>query len=606
MYEFEVDFQSIEKESIPAEIKNAFIKSNNELAEADCISPILWEEHCTECAMPKCYTTCELYQPRKDGKCRRFKNGISKIKLKDSLLGYIVKIEFKQWASLMATSKVIIGPVSEVIKIEKQLNNIENLARNTPDGWLSIAGRSGLSSRMARRYKRQQITKFEKSSLTKDKPTHFIIETYNHDEITADVTFTIRAESGPKKAFPYQKRLKLTKGFHRESISYDEIIDHIEDDLIHYISIIPNNDSAINLYFGYLGFISYPGHDQSTGKIKDVKVVVWDLDHTMWDGILVEQTEEKPVTLKSGISHIISELDRRGIVNSIISKNDHELAMIKLKEFGIDEYFVFPEISWNPKSIAMSNIIKNFNVSADTIVFIDDSKFEREEVSSQHPLIRTIDAIEYNQILNKDEFNPRTSTESSSRRKFYNNQKNRSDASSSFRGEYLEFVKNCEIQLIISPGKTENIDRIQELVQRTNQMNFSGNRYSKQELSNILESNCFDTYQLKCNDKFGDYGTVGFCVVDKEQQIIIDLAFSCRVQSKRVEHAFILWLAKKSKTEGHDKFSAIYNQTDKNSQSGKVFTDLGFIKESDNFYSYPLNIDIEDDGIINITNDESN
>src|SRR5215472_782581 len=82
-------------------------------------------------------------------------------------------------------------------------------------------------------------------------------------------------------------------------------------------------------------------------KKRAIKVVVWDLDNTLWDGVLLE---DQAVTLRSGVIDVIKELDRRGILQSISSMNDHNTAMAKLEEFGIAEYFIYPQINWSAKS----------------------------------------------------------------------------------------------------------------------------------------------------------------------------------------------------------------------------------------------------------------
>ena len=112
-------------------------------------------------------------------------------------------------------------------------------------------------------------------------------------------------------------------------------------------------------------------------KKKEIKCIVWDLDNTIWDGTL---TESKNVKLKHYIKDIIGELDARGILNSIASKNNYGDAVEKLKEFGIYEYFLYPEINWNPKSSSIANIQKNLNIGIDTFMFIDDQQFELDEV----------------------------------------------------------------------------------------------------------------------------------------------------------------------------------------------------------------------------------
>ena len=98
---------------------------------------------------------------------------------------------------------------------------------------------------------------------------------------------------------------------------------------------------------------------------KEVKCIVWDLDDTLWEGTLLEKSDVK---LKPGIKDVIYELDSRGILHSIASKNNHDDAMGKLKEFGLDQYFLFPEINWNAKSESIKNIQKNLNIGIDTLL----------------------------------------------------------------------------------------------------------------------------------------------------------------------------------------------------------------------------------------------
>jgi FkbH-like protein len=115
-------------------------------------------------------------------------------------------------------------------------------------------------------------------------------------------------------------------------------------------------------------------------------------------------------------------------------------------------------------------------------------------------------------------------------------------------------------------------------VQRTNQLNFSGNRYSQEELEKILADPEEDTFILEVQDRFGNYGLVGFAIVkkDREKPCLTDLALSCRVQAKKIEHAFLLYLMRKYKAQGSSHLDVLYHKTDRNTPAGSVFDDLSF------------------------------
>ncbi|WP_254897283.1 HAD-IIIC family phosphatase [Amycolatopsis sp. Hca4] len=90
-----------------------------------------------------------------------------------------------------------------------------------------------------------------------------------------------------------------------------------------------------------------------------IKCVVWDLDNTVWDGVLLEDGD---VQLRPWVVEHVKRLDAMGVLHSVASKNDHETAMAKLREFGLDEYFLFPRISWNAKSVSIGQIARKLTL----------------------------------------------------------------------------------------------------------------------------------------------------------------------------------------------------------------------------------------------------
>src|ERR1700731_4550951 len=140
-------------------------------------------------------------------------------------------------------------------------------------------------------------------------------------------------------------------------------------------------------------------------KPKTVKCVIWDLDDTLWTGTLLE---DKEVSLRPGVRTILETLDGRGILNSIASRNDYVSTMQVLKTLGIEEFFLYSQIGWGAKSGAVKAIAAELNIGLDTLLFVDDQQFEREEVAFALPDVRTFDALDIDRLLDRDDLNPKT------------------------------------------------------------------------------------------------------------------------------------------------------------------------------------------------------
>ena len=115
-----------------------------------------------------------------------------------------------------------------------------------------------------------------------------------------------------------------------------------------------------------------------------IKCVVWDLDNTLWKGILLEDDD---VELRPEVCRTLKALDERGIIHSIASKNDYFCAVAKLKELQVFDYFLCPQISWSTKVKGIKTIAQSLNIGFDSIVFVDDNPFERNLVRELLPAV---------------------------------------------------------------------------------------------------------------------------------------------------------------------------------------------------------------------------
>ncbi len=296
----------------------------------------------------------------------------------------------------------------------------------------------------------------------------------------------------------------------------------------------------------------------------EVKCVVWDLDRTMWDGVLLESDE---LALKPGIADIIKELDQRGILQSIASKNNHDHAMGMLEKFGIKEYFLYPQISWNAKSSSLSQIQKSLNIGMDTIVFIDDDQFELHEVASAHPQVQCLQCDEYLNILTIPRFNPRFITEDSlKRRQMYLDDITRNDLESNYVGPKEEFLSSLGMKLIISEAQEYDLKRAEELTVRTNQLNATGKTYDYDELKYFMNSPSHKLFVCELQDTFGSYGKIGLSLVNCEpdHNHLLLLLMSCRVMSRGIGTVLLSYIMQVTKKEGKKTLLADFRKTGRN------------------------------------------
>ncbi|MBW4477606.1 MAG: HAD-IIIC family phosphatase [Tolypothrix brevis GSE-NOS-MK-07-07A] len=267
---------------------------------------------------------------------------------------------------------------------------------------------------------------------------------------------------------------------------------------------------------------------------KFIKCVVWDLDNTLWHGVLLE---DEKICLRENIVNLIHTLDSRGILQSIASKNESTTAIAKLEEFGLKEYFLYPQINWNSKASSIKEIATLLNIGLDAIAFIDDQLFELEEVQFNLPEILCINADKISNVLDMSVMNPRFITEDSSiRRLMYISDMKRQNAEKEFVGTSDEFLATLNMHFTISTAKEEDLQRAEELTLRTNQLNTTGYTYSYDELNHFRKSQNHKLLIASLEDKYGSYGKIGLALIECQADtwIIKLLLMSCRVMSRGV------------------------------------------------------------------------
>jgi FkbH-like protein len=298
---------------------------------------------------------------------------------------------------------------------------------------------------------------------------------------------------------------------------------------------------------------------------KEIKCVIWDLDHTLWEGILSEPGEVK---LKPGVEEVIKTLDSRGILHSISSKNDHEDAMEKLKELGLEEYFLYPEINWSAKSVGVGKIRENINIGMDAILFIDDQPFEREEVKAVHPEITCIDAGEYLTLPGLPRLNPRFITNDSQRRRsMYMDDIKRKKEEDEYQGTPETFLASLDMKFEIHEAREEDLKRAEELTVRTNQLNATGRTFDYDELNAFRNSGRHRLLVCELTDKYGSYGKIGLALIEMNEDSwhLKLMLMSCRVMARGVGSVLMSYIMRETKKAGK-KLRADFRTTKRNRQ----------------------------------------
>lgn len=327
-------------------------------------------------------------------------------------------------------------------------------------------------------------------------------------------------------------------------------------------------------------------------KTKTIKCVVWDLDNTLWRGVLLE---DENVTLRPNVKDIIETLDRRGILQSVASKNAPEVALRKLEQLGLEPYFLHPQIGWGSKVQSIESIAKALNIGIDTIGFIDDDPYERGEVSFSLPSVRCIDAADIDGLLDMPAMNPRFITEDSARRRLmYLSDMKRQQAEESFTGPKEEFLATLGMVFTIARAREEDLRRAEELTLRTNQLNTTGVTYSYDQLRERMDSDRHELLIASLTDGHGDYGKIGLALIQRDPGVwtIQLLLMSCRVMSRGCGSILLNYIMAQAKRAGV-KLRSEFVETDRNRMMFVTYRFAGFRELERDGRRYCLENDLE-------------
>lgn len=335
-------------------------------------------------------------------------------------------------------------------------------------------------------------------------------------------------------------------------------------------------------------------------QIDQVKAVIFDLDNTLWRGLIAEDFHPDRFPWprggwQNGIWEAIQHLRARGILVAICSKNDHHIVeahwdnvvdppFLKLSDFAV------ARINWQPKAENVAEICRAFNLTPKSVVFVDDNPVEREAVRHALPEIRTIGSNPYltrRILLWAPELQlPRLSAEASLRETSIRNQAAREETRAKLSREEFLAGLGCAVAFtrVTGPDQPE-FPRVLELTNKTNQFNTTGRRWTHPEiLAFLAEGGEIHAFTVK--DKFSEYGLVGilYAKAGASGAEVVQFVMSCRVLGMEVEKAALAYLcARLRESRPAAAITGRLVETPANGPCREVFARGGFarVEESD-------------------------
>jgi FkbH-like protein len=324
------------------------------------------------------------------------------------------------------------------------------------------------------------------------------------------------------------------------------------------------------------------------------KVLVADLDNTMWGGIIGEDGmtgiklgPEYPGAAYQNLQRAMLDLARRGILLAICSKNNPDDVMEALQNHpGMllkPKDFAAVRINWTDKSQNVREIASELNLGIDALAFIDDNPFEREQLRKALPEVTIIDLPEdplgyAAAVRDCPVFERLTlSGEDQQRTSMYAQQRERTQSEQSFQSKE-DFFRYLGQEAEVAPVSPATLARVAQLTQKTNQFNLTTRRYTEQQVSEMAASPGWQVLSIKVRDRFGDHGLVGVAITRDEAEAceIDSFLLSCRVIGRSVETALLSHLAQGAAARGRRQLVGKFLPTKKNAPARDFYAQHGF------------------------------
>jgi FkbH-like protein len=326
------------------------------------------------------------------------------------------------------------------------------------------------------------------------------------------------------------------------------------------------------------------------------KVLVLDLDNTLWGGIVGEDGlhrlqlgSEYPGSAFLELQRVILSLHDRGVVLAINSKNNPDDAQEVIERHPAmilrPKHFAATRINWNDKAQNLQELAQELNLNLDSFVFVDDSAVECERIRQLLPQILTIHmagepALRPNRmrqlagLFDTLEY----SSEDRARNAMYRADGARKGLRSQ-TASLEDFYISLKMELIIERLSNLSLARAAQMTLRTNQFNLTTRRRSETELQMLLRSDENEVFTVRLRDRFGDEGIIALVITQADEgALLIDtFLMSCRVIGREVETALLTFVLKRAQALRCRQVIGEYRPTKKNGMVADFYARQGFV-----------------------------
>ncbi|MBX9667477.1 MAG: HAD-IIIC family phosphatase [Candidatus Obscuribacterales bacterium] len=337
------------------------------------------------------------------------------------------------------------------------------------------------------------------------------------------------------------------------------------------------------------------GQVASRLRTQSKKVLVMDLDETLWGGVITEDglngielgdTSARGQCYKQ-FQKAILDLSRRGVLLAVCSKNDMDTAIEPFKDhpemvLRLDDIASFVA-NWDDKPNNILKIAEELNLGIDSFVFIDDNPAEIEIVRQFLPQLNSIwlgsDPANYLQtLLDCRFFENRAITEEDSKRvDLYRVERERQKLMTGTT-DMDTYLESLEMVAEINWFKESDVPRVAQLINKSNNFNLTAKRRSEAEVLKILNSDALHL-SVRLKDRFGDLGliSVAIAIPQPDSTLLIDTwVMSCRVLRRHVEHVLMNRLLAEAKRRGYQRVTGLYIPTSKNLMVRDFYSSMGY------------------------------